>query len=128
MVNEAYLNRLNTALMRCCPAARDQNTTSLAAIGVRNGGSERSEAIRRSDSRSVRDEACEIDCLHPIGLGIDHQSADCERDAVGDSALLGVQPREPLLPSQLVGQWPLADLQQQKRQGSAKQRGVEQVV
>ena len=38
----------------------------------------------------ARCEAAEIDHLHPLGLGIDQQRADRERDAIGNSARLVV--------------------------------------
>ena len=73
-------------------------------------------------------EAGEVDRLHPVGLGIDHQCADRERDAVGDAALLGVEPQQPGLAGQRIGQRPLPHLQQHDGERAAEQRGVEQVV
>ena len=53
--------------------------------------------------RSVNREMGRIDRLDPFGLRIDHQCADRERDAVGNSALLVVQFEQPGLADELEG-------------------------
>src|ERR1700753_3114568 len=103
MVNQAYLNRLNTALIRCHWHRTSDFRHRLRRIRQASAGVDKDAAtcaLRLTGS--VRDEAREIDGLYPIGVGIDHQRADRERDAVGDAAVLGMQPCEPLLPGQLV--------------------------
>src|ERR1700758_3177109 len=77
---------------------------------------------------SAKREVREVDRLHPFRLRIVHQGTDRERDAVGDAALLGMQPAEPGLAGERIGQWPLPELDEQQRERSAEQRGVEQVV
>src|SRR6266702_2092578 len=78
--------------------------------------------------RSGQCEVSEVDRFHPCGLRVDHQRAHRERDAVGNAALLGVQPGEPGLAREPIGQRPLSKLEQEQRQRAAEQRGVEQEV
>ncbi len=39
----------------------------------------------------------QVDGLYPFRFRIDHQRAECERDAVGNSAVLAVEPQQPFL-------------------------------
>src|SRR5258707_13832774 len=79
-------------------------------------------------ARSANREVGQIDGLDPFGLRIDHQRADRERDAVGDSAVPVVQPEQPGLARKRVGQRPLPELEQQQSEGAAEQRGIQQIV
>src|SRR5260370_25497125 len=78
--------------------------------------------------RSADGEMGEVDRLDPFRLRIDRQRADRERDAIGNSAFLGVQLEQPGLARERVGQRPLPELEQQQRQGTAEQRGIDQVA
>jgi len=69
---------------------------------------------------SAQCEVGEVDRFHPFGLGVDHQCAKCERDAIGNAGLFGVQPQQPGLTQQRVGQRPLSELEQKQRQRGRK--------
>src|SRR4029078_4339676 len=91
------------------------------------------ERYRPKDQRlgspgSAHGEVGEVDRLDPLGLRINHQRPDRERDAVGDPSLLVVQAEQPALAVERVGQGPLPELEQQQRQRAAKQRRVYQVA
>ena len=43
----------------------------------------------------MKSEVGGIDGPHPLGVGINHQGADRERDAVGNSGLPGVEAQQP---------------------------------
>src|SRR5947199_9441596 len=76
--------------------------------------------------RSADGEMGQVDRLDPFRLRVDHQCADRERDAVGNSAFLGVQLEQPGLARERMGQRPLPELEQQQRQGTAEHRGIDQ--
>ena len=101
MVNEAYLNRLNAGLL---------------------------QGFSREGGPSAYGEVGQVDYLDPIRLRVDQQRADRQRDAVGNSGLPGMQPHQPGLPGERVGQRPLPELEQQQRQGSAEQGGIDQIA
>src|SRR3981189_3126807 len=77
---------------------------------------------------SARREVNQVDRLDPLGLRIDHQRADRERDAVGDSALLVVQAEQPGLAREQRGQGPLPEQHSWEAKSGRKQRVIEQVV
>src|SRR5713101_2329025 len=79
-------------------------------------------------TRSANGEVGQIDRVDPFRLRINHQCADRERDAVGNSTVLGVELEQPVLAGERIGQRQLAELKQQQRQGAAEQRGIEQII
>src|SRR5271163_14738 len=98
MVNEAYLNRLNAEFTRGYPIFTS----------------------RLPKARSAHGEVSEIDRLDPIRLRINHQGTDRECDAVRNSTVLGMQPEQPGLATESIGQRPFPELEQQQRQGAAE--------
>src|ERR1700761_2245223 len=105
MVNEAYLNRVNEVL----PSVRAVWSSGAQRMPKRSANFESGQ------TRSSDHEAAEIDGLDPVGLRVDHQRADRECDAVGNSAFLGVQFEQPGLARQRIGQRPLPELKQKQR-------------
>src|SRR3954454_20209433 len=79
-------------------------------------------------TRSANGEVGQVDRLDPFRLRVDHQGADRERDAVGNSALPVMQPEQPGLAAERVGQGPLSELKQQQRQRPAEQGSIDQIV
>src|ERR1700761_118473 len=77
--------------------------------------------------RSADHEVRQIDGLDPLRLRVDRQRTDGERDAIGNSAVLGVQFKQPCLTRERVRKRPLPELKQEQRQDSAEQRGVDQI-
>src|SRR5438067_1720696 len=121
MVNEAYLNRLNAGFT-------ESVFERTGLVRVKKTSQSAKYWSRRLSRRSVDGEVGHVDRFDPFGIGIDHQCADRERDAVGDSAFLGVQLDQPGLASERIGKRPLSELEQEQRQGTAKQRGIDEIV
>src|SRR5260370_30948015 len=123
MVNEAYLNRLNAGFTRSVFGRSGYRFAQRKRVKTKTGA--RSVLIESEpiglQARSANGEVAQVDRLDPFRLGVNHQCADRERDAVGNSAVLGVQLEQPGLAGERVGQGPLPELEQQQRQRAAEQ-------
>ncbi len=89
---------------------RSSNAWSRARMSACDGWQEAcvpgrcaSTAFSAMPAFSAHGEVREIDRLDPVGLRIDQQGAEGERDAVGNAGLLVVQAAEPGLGRQRIG-------------------------
>src|SRR5580698_6110197 len=65
---------------------------------------------------------------HPLGLRVNDERSDRERDAVRNAGVLAMQPFRPWLPEKYLRHRQRAELNQPDRQRAAKQRGIDQIV
>src|SRR5579864_374713 len=75
-----------------------------------------------------RDEVRQVDGADPFGIRINDERANCQRNAVRNAALLGMQLEQPGLTGQRIWQRPLPELKQEQGKGTPEQRSVDEIV